>query len=173
MQVYAVYYELSGRFLLGRKLTKGYYFYDSSKNKGEIVQKGQTLNGGGKYALPGGEREGTESITTAAKREFNEETAAVINEIRTKEKTFSNGAYSAAYFEIAKETFNKTAVDIIDTNLPQGLKAKDEIVKGDITAYNQIHQKYPKAPKDNELEVAYIWDVTEPEDWTRISEWKK
>ncbi|NEO99340.1 MAG: NUDIX domain-containing protein [Symploca sp. SIO2E9] len=172
MQVYAVYYEQSGRFLLGSKLKKGYYFYNSSTGKGEIKPNGQPLNGGGNFALPGGKREGTEPITTAARREFTEETAAIIKEIETKEQTFSSGAYSAAYFKIADSNFNTTVTNIIKTNLPQGLKARDDIINRTITAYNQIHQKYPQAPQDNELEEAYVWDVTDPEDWAQILKWK-
>jgi hypothetical protein len=55
VQVYSVYYHESGRFLIGFKLKKGYFFYDP-RTGGDLVPEGQALNGGGKHALPGGSR---------------------------------------------------------------------------------------------------------------------
>ena len=72
MQIYSVYYHESGRFLIGFKLKKGYFFYDP-RTGGDLVPEGQALNGGGKHALPGGKQEAGETVIEAARREFHEE----------------------------------------------------------------------------------------------------
>ncbi len=171
MQVYAVYYEASGQFLLGKKFTKGYFFYDYLKAEGNLVSKGKNLNGSGKYALPGGKHKEPESIADAARREFTEETAAQINEISTQEKLFSQ-QYSAVFFCVEVEEFNNAAEQIIKTNLPEGCKAQQDVIDQKIKQYTEIGQKYPHAPKDNELSQAYIWNVNNQEHWDTISKWR-
>jgi ADP-ribose pyrophosphatase YjhB (NUDIX family) len=174
VQVYAVYYEPSGRFLIGYKLIRGYYFYKSSTGQGSLVPAGQQLNGGGKYALPGGKREGQEAIADAAAREFKEETAQQVVADHTDTKEFSDEQYqyAAAFFRISLQTFNTAAVQIVKTNLPAGLEAKDAVINGSITKYAQIHQRYPHAPQDNELGDAHVWDGKDATDWSIIAEWE-
>jgi 8-oxo-dGTP pyrophosphatase MutT (NUDIX family) len=172
VQVYAVYYEPSGRFLIGYKPAKGYYFYNSGR--GRLVRAGQPLNGGDNYALPGGKREGQEPIADAARREFMEETAAQIDAIQTDTHQFKDKEheYGAAFFRIEPVTFNAVAYQITDRNLPEGLVARDAVIDGTITQYAQIHQRFRNAPQDNEFGAAQVWNVNDPTEWSNIARWK-
>ena len=170
MQVYAVFYEASGRFLIGYKFEKGYFFYTHADG-GIIVPAGQKLNGGLDWALPGGRREGQEAIDTAALREFKEETAAAIVPEQTANHEFSLD-YAAAYFRVDDKTFNETCTAIGEINLPSGINAQKEIIEKEITRYAEIHVKFPEAPQDNELRNAYIWDVKDSDCWNIIVSWK-
>ena len=74
-----VYSEYGGNyFLVGfQKKAKGYYFSDG-KGSGKIVVKGQPLNGALKFALPGGQFEGTDwddddDVIQQCEKEFIEE----------------------------------------------------------------------------------------------------
>jgi len=169
--VYAVYYEPSGRFLIGYKLAKGYFFYKSSTRKGSLVPAGKALNGGDNWALPGGKREGEETIADAARREFAEETAAQIVSVQTDAHQFSE-EFAAAFLRGERTAFNAVAMQIFNTNLPQGLLAKDAVAARKITEYSQIHRHFPNAPRDNELGDAHVWDVNDPDDWSVIAQWK-
>jgi 8-oxo-dGTP pyrophosphatase MutT (NUDIX family) len=171
LQVYAVYYEASGRFLLGLKLAKGYFFYNSRTCQGALVPTGQPLNGGDNYALPGGKREGQEFVVAAAGREFFEETGIPIVALRSEEHLFSD-AYGAAFFQVDLELFNKSAVGIIDVHLPAGLLAKDDVAAGRIAQYSQIRERFSGATLDNELATGYVWDVNDARDWSIIITWK-
>jgi len=171
MQVYAVLHDGKGSFLLGRKFLKGYFFYDHKKDKGDVVVDGQPLNGGGKWALPGGKLEGNEDVPTAAAREFLEETRVSID--AKDVKVFQpNRFYAAAYFEVDPKTFEGLKEQIIRTNLPAGADAQQAIIEKKITTYSQIHTTFPDAPLDNELETAEVWDVKDPQTWQAIQGWK-
>ena len=172
MQVYAVYYEASGRFLLGFKLQLGYFFYNP-KTGGRLVPKGQGLNGGGKYALPGGKLEAKEKVIDGARREFFEETAARIEAIQTNDQRFKDPDhdldYAAAFFRIQPEIFDTTTLAIINTNLPAGLEAMAAVKDGRIKQYAEIERVFEASPQDNELETAEVWNVRT--DWDEIAKW--
>jgi ADP-ribose pyrophosphatase YjhB (NUDIX family) len=173
MQVYAVYYEASGRFLLGLKLQLGYFFYNP-KTGGRIVPRGQGLNGGGKCALPGGKKEANETVIDGARREFLEETAAGIVAIRADEHQFKDHKhdldYATAFFRIQPEIFDTTTLAIIKTNLPAGLEAMAAVKDGRIKQYAEIERRFGASPQDNELETAEVWNVQT--DWDKIAEWR-
>jgi ADP-ribose pyrophosphatase YjhB (NUDIX family) len=178
VQIYSVYYHESGRFLIGFKLKKGYFFYDP-RTGGDLVPEGQALNGGGKHALPGGKQEAGETVIEAARREFHEETAAdlqaiqtVAHELKVKDKKGKEHTFGAGFFRIETDIFTRTTLTIALTNLPQGEAAKAEVEGRQITKYSQIHERYPNAPLDNELADARVWDVRNPIDWLLIEEWE-
>jgi ADP-ribose pyrophosphatase YjhB (NUDIX family) len=171
VQAYAVYYEPSGRFLLGRKLAKGYFFYKASTRKGSLVPAGKALNGGNNWALPGGRQEAQETIVDAARREFAEETAAQAVSVRTDAHQFSE-EFGAAFLRGEHAVFNAVAMQIFNTNLPQGLQAKDAVAAREITKYSEIHRRFPSSPQDNELGDAHVWDVNDADDWSVIEQWK-
>jgi hypothetical protein len=103
-----------------------------------------------------------------------EETAEQVVAERTDTREFSDKQYKygAAFFRIALQTFNTAAVQIVKTNLLKGLAAKDDVINRSITQYTQIHQRYPNAPQDNELEDAHVWNVNDPDDWSIIAQWE-
>lgn len=172
MQVYAVLYDRSGRFLLGRKPDKGYYFYNPRTGQGKLVPQGQRLNGAGNWALPGGELGQDEQVARGARREFFEETGEDIVPSRTTERRFDHDTYAAAYFEVSSDTFDNLANAVRDVNLPAGLAAAGKVISGEITSYDQIGRQFPAAPRDNELELAQVWNVNDPGNWMTIQSWR-
>lgn len=170
MQVYAVVYANSGKFLLGLKLKKGYFFYKPGTG-GDIVPHGQALNGGGKPALPGGKKESSESIEDAARREFHEETAIDIGSVSGLEHQFT-GQYGAGYFEVSAEQLQSICKQITDTNLLEAQYAAAGIEHLEITSYSQIHSRYQHCPLDNELESVSVWNVNDEANWETIESWQ-
>lgn len=170
MQVYAVVYADSGEFLLGLKLAKGYFFY-KPKTGGDIVPDGHGLNGGGKYALPGGKKEGGESIEDAARREFHEETAIDIGSVSGAEHRFT-AQFGAGYFEVPAKQLPTMCTQIADTNLLEAQYAATDIEHGGITSYDQIHKRYNNCPLDNELVSVSVWDVDDDANWETIEGWQ-
>ncbi|KSR37758.1 NUDIX hydrolase [Pseudomonas aeruginosa] len=171
MQVYAVVYTSSGRFLLFWKLAKGYFFFDAKTGKGKIVKGGANLNGGNDYALPGGRREESETVAAGAAREFLEETAADVRGLPVQEKTFGRD-FCAGYFRIEEKEIEGLLARIQDPNLVSAMNASIDIEHGSITRYAQIHTRYPSAPRDNELETGYLWSVHDEANWEVVLSWK-
>ncbi|MCW8127573.1 NUDIX hydrolase [Microbulbifer halophilus] len=173
MQVYAVLYTEDGHFMLARKLSKGYFFYDPAKSQGAIVPDGQSLNGGDNYALPGGKRNKGESITGGAAREFYEETGVKISNqsVSVLEHQFSL-QFGAGYFLASNDQIKTIHTKIQKTNLVAATNASVDIEHGSISQYSQIHQRYPDAPADNELEAVYIWSVFDKANWEEIEKWR-
>ena len=172
VRVFAVFYEPSGRFLLGKKLGGGYFVSNSSKRQGSIVPKGQPLEGGDNYALPGGTREGFEPIIAAAQRAFKEKTGEAPSLPTQNEWHRFSSQYAAGYFRGRPEDFDKAAKRIMVDHLPAGIEAKDAVANGTIKKYVQIRKLYPSAPMDNELATAYVWNVKDANDWAKISTWQ-
>lgn len=162
-------YDARGRFLIGRKLDKGYFFYNPQTG-GRLVPRGQELKGAGKWALPGGKLESSESVTDGARREFFEETAARIGRDLSADEHRFNG-YTAVYFKMDGADLDEIAGRIIGTNLPAGLQAGDGVKDGSITSYPQIALQFPNSPRDNELQLAEVWNVNDPHDWSTIQSW--
>lgn len=169
MQIYAVVYVDDGRFLVFKKRDKGYFFFKNGE--GSLVRGGQRLNGAGDWALPGGAREGRESIGDGAEREFHEETAIHLP-AATSEHEFSD-QYGAGYFQVDGTTFGNLLRDIGSTNLPAGNSAATEVGNGTITRYDQIHQRYSASPLDNELASVEAWNVTNGGNWGTIQSWER
>jgi ADP-ribose pyrophosphatase YjhB (NUDIX family) len=170
MQVYAVVYDTKGNFLIGKKLAKGYFF---STNGGCIVKAGQTLNGAGKYALPGGKLNYKEAYTDGALREFVEETGFSTLKVTTQqgvpwaETKTGKLLFAAGYFDCTGIDWTET-VKAVTTNLGQAKKAADAIQAGTLTEYKKIFTTYPGCPQDNELELVEVWNVKNSTDWDKI-----
>lgn len=171
MQVYAVIYVDNGDFLLGFKLPKGYFFHDPKNPPGKIYPNGINLNGRNNYTLPGGKQDTGETVTQAAEREFQEETATNIVSSGSIEYQFSI-SYSAAYFKVNQQYLNDTLNAILTTNLVQAQQAQQEIINRTINKYSEIHIRYPNCPADNELQTVYKWNVKDPGNWKTIESWK-
>ncbi|WP_431825153.1 NUDIX hydrolase [Burkholderia sp. F1] len=171
MQVYAVLYTGTGRFLLGWKLKKGYFFYNSATHAGSIVRNGQALNGADNYALPGGRREGSEAIRAGAAREFQEETAVGVGGYPAVDHSFGND-FGAGYFKVSDTQLDTIYRQIRNVNLVAAANASLEVEHGQITQYSQIHQRYPNSPQDNELETVYVWSAHDQANWNTVLSWQ-
>ncbi|MDO1529819.1 NUDIX domain-containing protein [Fulvimonas sp. R45] len=165
MQVYACVYTANGDFLLGTKPALGYYF---SSGGGSLHPNGQPLNGGGRYALPGGRRERGESTRDGAAREWQEETACPMSINQASSHEWGT-AYGAGYFRQPDGDLQGMLDLITNDVLPAAALAVRDITNGTITAYPQIFALFPDAPADNELAAMTLWNVVT--DWARIQQW--
>lgn len=185
-QAYAVVYEGQGQFLLARKLAKGYFFHDKG---GRIVKAGQNLNGGGKYALPGGKKEPGASYLDTAEKEFREETGQALtgryDKVALPGAPWDGGLsrdgrthfyYIAAYFKVSPQTLSTLITTITRQNLPASRQVVDAIVNGTkvnnitIGRYSDIKRAAPLCPEDNELDTVDPWDLLGR--WGTIDTWK-
>ncbi|NEN97322.1 MAG: NUDIX hydrolase [Moorea sp. SIO3I7] len=171
-QTYAVVYEQSGNFYIGTKNQKGYFFHNNSSSGGNVIPKGQQLNGSGKKALPGGKLEpaGSDPAIGAA-NEFYEETGVELRnfsgklEPREFHQGQGNAEYYGVYYLLSSQDFSRIKDDA-EKNLKTGVKVAEEIRKGNIKNYNEIHKKYPGCPQDNELASGESWNLNN--DWSKI-----
>ncbi|MFF4287554.1 NUDIX hydrolase [Streptomyces sp. NPDC001633] len=162
--VYTVLYNAAnGDFLLANKNVRGYFFAPSS-----VYPDGRLLNGGGKPALPGGALTTGESVKDGAVREFREETGLHISAYYTEAQSWQNGLYNAGYFRVTAQQLTSLRTSV-ETALSQGHLAARDIYDRRITRYPEIHQRYPQAAPDHELNTVEIWNVNTR--WSTIQEW--
>src|SRR5690606_27711900 len=76
------------------------------------------------------------------------------------------------YFRVGSNDLTEMCAVINEPNLRDAKSAVREIQGGDITEYSQIHERYPHAPADNELNLARVMDVNDANDWNVIQSWK-
>lgn len=179
MFVYTMVYSTEKNFLLFTKPLKGYFF--SKNGKGSLVKKGQPLHGGGFNAFPGGTAESSD-IKEEGQREFVEECGRLIDFVdddrvtlsplsddeddiivyieRSFVRKFKNDpyGYSALYIQLSDDDL-RTVGHYLDTlSIPDGVRAVKDIIRGEITSYTEIGERYPYAPWDNELDSVALWN---------------
>jgi len=176
MQVYAVAHDGNGNFLLGRKNLRGYFFHtgtSASRTLGDIIPRGQELNGGGLPALPGGRLEAGCTPEEGAFAEFLEETNLDLNRMHPQLQPgiYQQSAYAGVYFQVSAGTLD-SAKQVVAANLAFGVTAAQRVIAGQYVQgdYARLMIDFPDAPMDNELEVCDLGNLTR--DWPNIDKWK-
>ena len=173
--VYAVVHDGTGKFLLARKNQEGFFFFDHRKHRGEIVPNGKELHGAGDYALPGGGYNSNESVVAGAMREFNEETNFDISGLQVTPNYFTGTHGKYTYYGVYVEAANLSDICTpIQGHLDAGTQAAEAVLTGQYRRgdYDQMRQDHPGCPLDNELDSIDIWDVTDPNDWAEIEDFR-
>jgi 8-oxo-dGTP pyrophosphatase MutT (NUDIX family) len=176
VQVYAILYDKVGNFLIATKFKKGYFFLKKEGDGGEIVPDGQPLNGGGKYAFPGGElefKDDKKGADEGAKKEFFEETNLKLPDslpcLAQRWKHNERWAYWGVFYEVEDlwELY-----PIITENLLAGFNAALDVQNKIFSKgqYDLLREKYPSAPVDNECQTIDILNIYEA--WDEIHRWK-
>ncbi|MFP4599385.1 MAG: NUDIX hydrolase [Persicimonas sp.] len=173
--VYAVVHDGTGKFLLAHKNQKGFFFFNDREQRGKIVPGGQVLHGAGDYALPGGARGQNESVVAGAKREFAEETNFDISGLQATPNYFTGTQGRNTYYGVYVQASGLSDICTpVQAHLDAGTQAALAVQagtygKGD---YDRMRREHPGCPKDNELDSIDIWDVTNPNNWAQIENFK-
>lgn len=173
VQVYAVVYAQTGEFLIGTKNINAYFFSPNA-----IFPKGKAVNGAGKWCLPGGKMErGDDNATSAALREFVEETGIAIEleDIEHTSVMLWERKYYGAYFRLPldkiRELQSNAAVAIANGNqIAAAVRTSTIRSYGQIKDWAQSAGRTPY-PVDNELATLEIWNLYEPVVWETIEGW--
>ncbi|TDC83290.1 NUDIX domain-containing protein [Micromonospora sp. KC606] len=180
MQVYAVYHDGEGKFLLATKNNRGYFFQPNRRNpQGAVYPKGFDLTpyGGGKRALPGGGMNDGESIRGCAAREFREETGVTIDpqagyqEYRPDIPGYV-GKFAAGFFRTTPQNLQAACDAINRIHLDSAGKAARAVREQQIRSYGQLRQNFPKAPMDDELSSVGIRDIDDPTTMAMVYSWQ-
>ncbi len=168
-QVYAVLYTLEGNVLLARKNFR-YYFVLNDYDVGEVRPRGtEPRSGGGRPALPGGEKKPTESVLACALREFREETGFSGPIDRQGYRILSSDrGYEACCIQVTPEVFNEMANRIIGIHLPAGEWAADMVRHDPLISYDQLMALNPRSPAANELASAKIVNIVDEVSWAEV-----
>ncbi|MFI5909938.1 NUDIX hydrolase [Dactylosporangium sp. NPDC051541] len=176
--VYAALYDERGLVLIARKRQAGYYFGPEPGQGGRIVQAGQVLHGAGRSSLPGGKKRDDESILFGAAREFHEETGVEVDDRAIARATpwrhdqhDHDMRFAGGLFRVSSQVLDATARRT-NINLIEGDAAADEIRIDEITEYDDIHQYYPHAPADNELDVCGLWNLHNRNVRAELASWR-
>lgn len=174
MQVYTAFYVATAddkpvHILIFRKRMRGYFFDQKAP-----ILAGTALNGGGKYAFPGGKKnhdEKGDGLVKPALREWKEETGVDLDGYAhlffapAKVKNF--GVINANLAEGEIKFGNTTGLDAlkalrdrINANLAEAANAANDVRNGNLSTWQAVKATYPNCPDSNELETAEIWDTT-------------
>jgi 8-oxo-dGTP pyrophosphatase MutT (NUDIX family) len=166
---YAIVHD-GTKFLLAKKNERGYFFW-SQDGGGALCRDGKQLNGGGGSALPGGYKADKEAESTAAQREFEEETGIGSLQLSTL-GIFPGSDVRANYYGVF---FTPAAplteyIKSVNRHLRAGTAAAAMVHEGHYADYAAMRVAHPECPFDNELETVMCWDVVD--DWEAIEKWK-
>lgn len=176
--VYAVAHNGRGDFIIGFKNQFGWFFHN---NGGEVKPRGQSLNGGNDYALPGGELEILESPIIGAWREFFEETNEHLGGWRAQPDVYEGREppdepeprvkYYGVYFDFGVDRLLPLFETIAAINLESGRSAAQAVIRGEFQGdYNGLRAAFPGCPPDNELREVHMWSLRS--DWQTIQGWQ-